>query len=763
VQTGTFSAEVGRASSGGLNVITRSGTNEFHGSLFHFIRNDKMDARTFFAARKDPLRQNQFGGRLGGPIIRNRLFFFGTYEGTRRRIGRQIAGVVPTQAFRDRSPAIFKPMLDRVPLPTEAVDADTGIHRRSDRFMDDENLTSGKIDHHTNRFQNFLRYSLNKSENSNPSLMPSNRQVFKGTNHLVTLSNTMLVSPSAVNEFRAGFNRWRLPRENTAYENGLGWLQINNITSGILEGKLQWTDNAYTVSDTFNYRAGRHSVKTGFEVRRVQASRIQLENTRYNYNTVDDFMANRPFNVRMIFGTAGIGLRQTQTGIFIQDDIQVHPRLVMNLGVRYEYYTPFTEVAGRLYNVVSDPFGEYRPKGQGIYDPDRNNWNPRVGLAYDLTGKQQTVLRAGFGVYTSPLPPFFIMDQPTVDPRIPFAVDARREDIPDLAYPISAQLQAALNDPLQALQLGFLPKVLGRRVIDPHLRDTYSTQWNLSLQQQMGAAWAAHVTYVGNSNVKTNGTRRANLVDPALGRRPVSTIGEIELIENSGRRRYHGLQLTLKKRETHGFSADVFYTWSHTLAYQGEDATIQDFANIAGSAGNASSDTRHVLTFNYSYRLPWDRLFSDGIGRRIFEGWGLQGITRLSTGSPITITTGRDIRGDGTGGQRPNYVGGDQYAEDKTILQWFNRSAFALPATGTFGNLGAYTARGPKNLSVDLSIIKRIRLAETHEMQFRAEFFSLPNHPNFGSPNSTFTNSTFGRITSASGNRQVQLGLRYEF
>ena len=132
-------------------------------------------------------------------------------------------------------------------------------------------------------------------------------------------------------------------------------------------------------------------------------------------------------------------------------------------------------------------------------------------------------------------------------------------------------------------------------------------------------------------------------------------------------------------------------------------------------------------------------------------------------GSPLTIGTGRDIRGDGSGAQRPNYVGGDQYAANRTILQWFNRDAFALPATGTFGNLGAYTVRTPGNISVDLSVIKRIRLAETQELQFRAEFFSLPNHPNFGAPNSTFTSSTFGRITSASGNRQVQLGLRYEF
>jgi hypothetical protein len=283
------------------------------------------------------------------------------------------------------------------------------------------------------------------------------------------------------------------------------------------------------------------------------------------------------------------------------------------------------------------------------------------------------------------------------------------------------------------------------------------------VQQQVGSVWAAHVTYVGNSNIKTNGARKANLVDPNLGRRPVPTIGEIDVIENSGRRNYHGLQLTLKKRESHGFSGDVFYTWSHTLAYLGEDSTVQDFANIAASAGNASSDVRHVLTFNYSYRLPLDRLVSGAAGKRILGDWGVQGITRLSTGSPLNILTGRDIRGDGSGNQRPNYVGGDQYAANQTITQWFNRDAFALPAARTFGSLGAYTARSPGTVSLDLSVIKRVRLAESKEIQFRAEFFSFPNRANFGAPNSTFTNPTFGRITSASGNRQVQLGLRFEF
>jgi hypothetical protein len=764
VQTGTFSADIGRASSAGINVISRSGTNNLHGALFEFIRNDALDARSFFAATKSPLRQNQFGGNLGGPIKKNKLFFFGTYEGVRRRIGQLITGTVPTADFRARAPAIFKPMLDRIPLPTQIVDANTGISRRNDVLIDNGNVGTVKIDHTTGRFLTFVRYTINKSQNDQPLLPLQNRLVYPGTNQVVTLSSTAIISPTSLNELRIGFNRWLLPRHNTTFDNGLGWLGISGALGGVSEGKLQWADNAYTWADNYSKRLARHNLKAGLEVRRIQTNRIQQERPRFNYNSIADFMANKVLNVRLIFGTGGIGYRQTQTGLFVQDDFQVARRVMLNLGLRYEYYTPFTEVAGRLFNVVSDPLGPWRSRGDAPYAADRNNFNPRLGLSWDTTGKQKTVIRAGFGVFSSPVPPWFIFDQAAIDPGVPFAFDATPSDIPGLAYPLNPELQAALNNPMLALQLGWVPKVVGRRVLPGNLRDTYSLQWNFSVQQQITTNWAVQATYVGNQHLKTPGMRTTNLINPATRLRTDPTVADITVVETSGHRNYNALQLSLKKRLSHGFSADVFYTYSHSLVYAGqEDASIQDFNNIAGSRGPANTDVRHVLTFNYSYKLPFDRLANGAALKKVLDGWSVQGISRAASAGPITIMSGRDIRGDGTSNQRVNYVSGSQYADQQTLSQWYNKAAFALPSAGQFGNIGVNTARGRGSFNIDLSVIKRIPIREKQEIQFRAEAFSLPNSPIFGNPTSTFTSSTFGLTTTAGGSRQMQFGLRYEF
>ncbi len=771
VLAGTFTAETGRASGGAINIVTKGGANDYHGVLFYYLRNSALDARNFFAARKDRLVQNQFGATAGGPIKKDKLFFFGSFETARRRIGQQLASNVPTAAFRARSPAVYKPYFDLLPLPTEPVNADTGIHRRGDLFVTDENLGNGRLDYNTNNTVTTARYSINDSENSIPNIIPANRQVFNIRNHLLTLSNTWTISPAALNEVRLGFNRWYIPRLNSTFFGGLGEMAIPGVlTAGNFEGFLRFVDNAYTYADNFTYRRGRHTLKTGFELRRLQSNRIQKQNPVYSYNSVDDFMANRPLTVRVILGQPDAGLRQWNTGLYFQDDFQVHPRVMLNLGMRWEYYTPVTEAAGRLFNVTGDPFGGFRPKGANIYSRDLNNFNPRIGLAWDVTGKQRTVVRAGFGVYSSPLTPIFIWDTPTIDPRQPFAFNATRQDIPDLAFPISGKLAQAVANPDNALALGLLPPVVGRRIIDPNLRDTYSNQWNVAVQQSLSKNFVFQASYVGNQNLKAVNTRSVNLVDPVTRQRQDPRIGEILIIEDSGKRFYHGLQLSLRGRQVKGLTTDVFYTWGHSVVYGGDDCctgtndVIQDFDNIRGSRGDANTDIRQALTFGYSYDLRLDRWTSGGALGRIAGGWSIQGITQIRSGRAINILSGRDIRGNGVGGsQRPNYAGGSLYAANQDIRNWFNKTAFTLPAAGQYGNLGKNAARGPSFAQWDVSVIKNTRIFGEQSIQFRAEFFDLPNRANFGNPVASFVSPNFGQILSASPGRQIQLGLRYRF
>lgn len=771
VLAGTFTAETGRASGGAVNIITRGGTNDYHGVLFYYLRNSALDARNFFAARKDRLVQNQFGGTLGGPIKKNALFFFSSFETARRRVGQQLAANVPTAAFRSRSPAVYKPYFDLLPLPTESVNADTGIHRRSDLFVTDENLGNIRADYNTRKTVNTARYSINDSENSIPNIIPVNRQVFSIRNHLATLSNTWTISPALLNEVRLGFNRWYIPRLNSTFFGGLGEIAIPGIlTGGNFEGFLRFVDNAYTYADNLSYRRGRHSFKTGVEFRRLQSNRIQKQNPVYSYNSADDFLNNRPLTVRVILGQPGAGLRQWNTGLYLQDDFQIRPRLMLNLGLRWEYYTPVSEAVGRLFNVRSDPFGEFRPKGERIYSRDLNNFNPRIGLAWDVTGKQRTVVRAGFGVYSSPLVPIFIWDTPTIDPRQPFAFNATRQDIPDLVFPISGKLAQAVANPDNALALGLLPGVVGRRIIDPKLRDTYSNQWNLSIQQSLSRNFVFEASYAGNSNLKAVNTRSVNLVDPVTRQRSNASIGEILIIENSGKRLYDGLQLSLRGRRVSGLTTDVFYTWGHSIVYGGDDCctgtnnVIQDFDNLKGSRGDGNTDIRHALNLGVSYEFHLERWISGAAWTRIAGGWSIQSITQIRSGNAVNIISGRDIRGNGVGGtQRVNYVGGSIYPADQNIRNWFNKAAFVLPGAGQFGNLGKNTARGPAFAQWDFSIIKNTRILREQSLQFRAEFFDLPNHPNFNDPVNTFVSPNFGQILTARAGRQIQFGLRYNF
>jgi outer membrane receptor protein involved in Fe transport len=780
VQTGTFTAETGRASSGAVNVQTKSGTNSYHGSLFEYFRNDALDARTFFAARKDPRRQNQFGGSFGGPIIKDRAFFFAAYEAARLRVNQQLTATVPTAAFRAQAPADLKAYLDLVPLPTEAIlvggqpNPNAGVVRRSDQYRSDENLMNLRGDYNTTRSLNFVRYSLNKSENSVPNVLPTNRQVFTISNHLATVSNTYTVSPTMVNEVRLGYNRWFVPRLNTTWNggNGVGEVTISGLlTATNFEGFLRFADESYTFADNLSLRRGQHALKTGVEIRRLISTRIQKQNPVYTFNNAADFLANRPARVRVIFGQPGVAQRQTQTGIFLQDDWQVSSRLTLNLGLRYEYYSVISGSDGRLFNVVSDPFGEFRPRGAPIYAKDFNNLNPRLGLSWDVDGKRQTVFRAGYGVYTSPAVPLFIWDTPTIDPRQPFFTDFTPADIPNLRFPISGSLRAAVVDPTTALSLGLIPRVIGRKVVDPDFRDTYNLMWNASIQRQLFSPnWALEVGYVGAHNLKTVQTRLVNLIDPVTRRRPNPNIGEIQIVENAGRRKYHALQASLRARASRNLTADVHYTWGHAIVYGGDDCCagsastrIQDYDNIAGSAGDAAADLRHVLTFNYSYALPVPKQ-SNAFLSQLLENWAVQGISRLRSGLAFTALSGADRRGNGVPGtQRVNYVGGSPYTADRTINAYLNPQAFAMPAAGTFGNIGFNTLRGPKAIDLDISLRKSFPVWREQELQFRAEFFNFPNRANFNNPVNNFSNPAFGRIQTAGAGRNVQLSLRYQF
>lgn len=771
VQTGTFSADSGRAAGALINVISRSGTNSLHGSLFEYFRNNSLDARNFFASSVTPLRQNQFGGSLGGPIVADRLFFFGNYEGSRARIPRQITANVPTAAFRALSPSVYQTYLDAVPLPTEAISGslDTGIYRRTDRFRADENLLNLRTDYTSGADSIFVRYSQNKSETSSPTFLPGNRLTFPLTNYLATVGYTRILTASTFNELRLGWDRWDVPRENSTYEGGLGEITITGILTGSnAEGKLHFVDSTYTLADTLHHKVGRHSLRAGGEFRRLDSARTQRENPRFSYTSGAGFLANIPATVTLTYGNTGTGLRQYQTGLFVQDDWRLHPRVTLNLGLRYDYFSPLSELHGRMQNTGSDPFGPFLPKGSPLYNPDKNNFQPRIGFAWDVSGQQKTVLRGGFGAYTIALPPFFIWNASTIDPALPVSATYTPVDVPGLSYPLSGALAAANADPTGAAEAGLAPAIVSRFLIDRDRRDPYTLTWNLTVERQLSRNFLLQTSYVGTRTRKSQGSRALNLVDPVTKSRFDPLIGQISYSDSSNRRNYDALQISLRKRLSYGLVVNANYTWSHLILYGNEDSfgpsKNQDWDNLAASRGNSNLDVRHAFILDYSWEIPTRSWSQSGVGRQLLGGWVLSGVTALRSGLPVNILTGRDNRGNGfPSTQRANYLGGPIYADNQTLTNWFNPAAFVNPAAGTFGNIGYNIANGPIYVGVDVALAKRFVVWKENFLQFRVDAFNLPNRANFNNPDSNVNSATFGRITSALDPRQLQLSLRYQF
>jgi outer membrane receptor protein involved in Fe transport len=771
VQTGTFSADIGRAEGAVINIISKSGTNNFHGSLHEFFQNDKLNARNFFSTTRDILHQNQFGGTLGGPIQRDHLFFFLNYEGSIARIPLQITSNVPTQSLRDRAPTAYQTYLSEVPLPTQplANSTDAGFYRRSDVFKANENLANMRVDYKQGPDSIFARYSLNKSETSSPAFLPTNRLVFPLTNHLATVGYTRILGSSTFNELRLGLDRWDVPRENQGFAGGLGQITITGIlTANNAEGKLHWVDSTYTLADTLHHRVGAHSLRMGGEFRRLDSARTQRANPQFSYTSVAAFLANTPTNVTLTYGVLGADLRQWQTGLFFQDDWRLGPRLTLNLGVRYDYFTPLAEVDGRMVNTGADPLGPFQPAGTPLYHSDKNNFQPRAGFAWDITGQQKTVLRGGFGIYTIALPPFFIWSAATISPLLPATATYTPVDFPGLSYPLSGALAAANTNPLLAVQLGFAPAVVSRFVIDPNRRDAYTESLNLTLERQLTRNLVLQTSYVGTRTLKSQGSRALNLIDPITHVRPVPSVGQVSYSDNSDRRNYNSLQVSVRKRFSHGLSAAANYTWSHLIIYGNEDAfgpgAVQDWNNIAGSRGTSNLDLRHLFVLDYTWEMPHWSWTSQGWTKAALDGWTLSGITTMRSGLAVNLLTGRDNRGNGfPSTQRPNYLGGSIYATNQSVSQWFNVAAFVNPAAGTFGNLGYNIANGPIKVGVDVALSKSFLVWHEHRLQFRADAFNLPNRANFSNPDGNINSPTFGQITAADNPRQMQLSLRYQF
>jgi hypothetical protein len=773
VNSTLYTAESGGGAGGQVNIVSKSGSNAFHGSVFEFLRNDVFDARNPFDSSKQPFRLNQFGGNFGGPIIRNRTFFFGNYEGLRQSISQEFRNEVPSAAFRARATdSNVKTILNAYPAGTErtsSADVDYAVGAVNQRWREDSFTV--RVDHSFNASNNFYaRYNMDDGTIIAPrTIVAGDRQdsFFRPSNFAMQYQR--IFTPSVVNEAKIGMNRSSLNRYSLApFRESIavsGFVTLNNSSLLVENG------TSFSLVDNLVITRSRHTLKFGGEIRRahVNVADPAIDGLAITFANRNDLLANKVDRVAITGAPPVLGTRKWYYFGYVQDDFKVSPELTLNLGLRYEYYGVNREVKDRYRVFDLERCKGFCPHGSPWYFPDRNNLDPRIGIAWSPKAlKGKTVIRIGGGIYHGPGQ---IDDKNASLDNMAQNFSLTAADAPGLSYPITPFIAKAKDT-------GITPRSLQRDI-----RDLYSAQWGLSIQQELPSKFVTQIAYSGSAGSHITSRTYINNIDPVTKVRPLPTFGRMDEKNGWGHSNFNALQLSLHRRVGRGLNLGSEYMWSHSIndaaTGGGEGAQPQIQTCRACDRGNSNTDVRHTITANWMYELPFgpgQPMLNSGPLSVIFGGWEMNGIFTARTGRMLTITVSRSssaVPDGNTSNQRPNLVSGTSLypSGGPTLALWLNPAAFAIPANGTWGNAGRAIAIGPGLKQVDFSLRKRTRLAEGKAIVFSADMFNIANWVLAGNPGTTFTSTaSFGRITSGLNrtigtgtSRQIQFGLRFTF
>ncbi|HTP34123.1 MAG TPA: TonB-dependent receptor [Candidatus Acidoferrales bacterium] len=774
VQTSNYQAQYGRSAGTNINIVSKSGTNNFHGTLFEFFRNSELDAKNFFAPKtfKPPFRFNDFGGNLGGPIFKDKTFFFVNYEGSRQRIGISGAGTVPSALLKQQvlttSPALApivalypagtsptsNPLVDNyVTAQTSDVREDTASVKVDQRFGESDSL--------------FLRVNVNDTHTFGPlfGVTTSALGIYDFQNVPIRTSNVALHeqhiwSPNIVSEFLVGAQRWG---SHLISDEPYPQTTITGITAVPGDrGRSIQNATSYQAGGNTTIVRGAHTIKFGTTEYYIRVARLSKNTSNMTYTSLQDFVNNSVFSAGFTVGDPGHTTQATQIGLFVQDTYKVRPNLTIDYGLRYDYETVVHDSHDNTqpYDVRLGMLG---PVGDEYYRPNKNDWGPRLGIAWQPGAK--TVVRAGAGLFWQAYPVGFGSYSIPVN-NIPGNTSLLRQTVPALSYPIT-------NFLLQGTAP--IPAVAG---FDWIRRDIYTEQWDFSIARDLGNGAALQVAYVGNRGLNLRRGYTINFIDPTLGRRPNPLYTNISIEGNTGQSTYNALQVSYQQHLKKNLITKIEYGFSHAIDDVQDQGLFssqpQDDNNFKAERGNSSGDIRQNLAFSVLFTIPMGQGYhflgsAKGLGGVLASGWSLASLGLIHTGIPFTVFIGTNTYGNGNlTNQRPNAVAGvSQYAANKSINGWLNPAAFSLPLPGTFGNLGRNTVYGPGFTNVDFSVLKTTKFTETKNLEFRAEFFNIPNHPNFAQPSSTFNTSSFGQVFQTFGatlglgtSRQIQLALK---
>ena len=781
-------AEAGGTGGPQLAVTSPSGSNQWHGDAFEFFRNNAFDALQpvpVVSTPQPPFHLNQFGGSIGGPMVREKTFVFVAYEGYHQHWGFPLLGYVPSDAFRAQvandSPALV-PILNAYPqseIPTS--DPDISQFTSEGTQVVTENSAMIRLDQRfSERTTAFVRFNIDWAANTQPLASSGNyladRQQLTSAPVNGAVELLHIFSPSLVNEFKFGFNRGTADTTDinttgipyAVSVSGFTPLNNNRLSTGV--------GNSFSEIDNLTWVKGRHTVKAGVEIRRIQLNQGNTEAGTIVFASTSAFDANQVSTTSLNGALPINGLRKTQYSGYLQDEFKVTSNLTLNLGARYSFFNIFHEVQGR-----ANPFDFATCGPQGFCgvgasfgQPNYGDIDPRVAFAWDPTKSGRSVIRAGFGLYHE--------DGQLDDQNLPisnevFAYSLSNKTIPNLSYPITPFLADT-------------PGIVSPRDDDRLRKDAYVEQWGLSVQQQLPADFIGTASYVGSKGVHLLTLSEVNVVNPATGTRPYPKFGQVSWRGNKDNSNYNALSFAVKRSFSHGFLLAANYMWSHEIddgsdgAGDGDSLVPENVACQACERASGIWDVRHVFNANAVYELPFGRgkglLNQSGFARAAAGGWEVTSTFVARTGFPIDVLVNRSsssIPDGNTTDQRPDIVPGVSLTPPvgATIGQWINPAAFALPAAGTFGNAPRDLARGPGAWQMDLGIGKRIALSERARLELRSEFFNVFNHPQYGLPQATFGVPGFGSIVQTvntttpvspvgSGTpREIQFALRVAF
>ena len=848
VLTNGYAAEYGRYAAGVVDVVTKSGTNEFHGAAFEFFRNEKLNSKRWAppgsTGAKDPLDRNQFGGALGGPIRKDQTFFFVSYSGLRQEETYfRNSAVVPTaleragdfsqSAIKPRDPATLQPFPGGI-IP--AARFDVTAKNIQDKFIPTSNLPNNfyevrrpdplssdeatlKLDHKLSDTQSLaLSYFYQKGTDTQPLSVSGNipwvDRDFKWNQHNVNLAHTWTLSPTRINQFRASYMRQfggRVNNPTTSLADlgskftPQGDPTLPRLTvTGYFTGQTSIAgpdagSEYFGVKDALSISTGNHSLKFGAE---VSYEKIVHDTLLDNYgvfafngsktlNAYADFLLGLPSTM-----TQDAPVRKTDNGayisLFAQDDFRIHPRVTLNLGLRYDIQFPFTDPQDRKLAFVPGQKSTVSPNAptgllfpgdagvsRGIVKTDFNNIAPRIGIAWDPKGDGRMAVRAGFGVFYGSITG---NEWNTTADNQPFTV---RQSFPTVF---------TLSDPYRNLPGGVGPFpfnyspasprfTLPAQVFGPSLEFVWplTYQVNVTVQKEIGRNVSVSASYVGafarnlaapvdNNYPVLSATAAAANVN---SRRPYlpGTIGAANVLSSIFGSDYNGVQLSAERRGAH-ISGKAYYSFGRgyeDVDFQGGGLpTVQNASQLADERGRNSGDRRHSFVLSAIWKVDYLKEGKSPL-RFLARDWTLSAIVTLQTGTPLTITAGQDRNLDGlANNDRANLVGDPELDRSRPrgelIEGWFNTAAFAVPALGTNGTAGRNIMDGPGYRNLDLGLFRDIHLRGRTMLQFRAEATNVLNIVNLSNPGTNINApATFGKIRTAGNMRRIQLGARLSF